>query len=101
MYLNLFFFLHLRKKNNYFRVYFELFFFVYFLKLENYIFQVKKLTDERERLTNEFKQENSELRNAVKSLEQDLLLAKQANNNKTTSDSFSEGILNKIHKEII
>ena len=41
-------------------------------QLENHIFQVKKLTEEREKLTIDFKDENDELRNTIKALEREI-----------------------------
>jgi hypothetical protein len=61
---------------------------------------VKQLTEERENLTIDFKEENDELKNKIKSLERELAnnkqidLTKHDKSNKMTSDtmsSFSDG----------
>lgn len=76
----------------------------FIFELENSVYKVKQLTEERENLTVDFKEENDELKNKIKVLERELTnklqQQQQFNNNKIdkhshidTMSSLSDGNL--------
>ena len=62
-------------------------------KLEKYVYQVKKLTEEREKLSIDFKDENDELKNKIKALQRTLAEheAKAKNKKSLQSEISTEG----------
>ena len=61
--------------------------------MENYVYQVKKLTEERDKLSIDFKDENDELKNKIKSLQRTIVDLESNNKKKKRlqSDPSSEG----------
>ena len=58
------------------------------------MYKVKSLTEERENLTIDFKDENNELKNKIKALERELLVANEYRSsslNRLRSDTSTDG----------
>ena len=60
-------------------------------QLQDHIFRVKQLTEEREKLTLDYKDENSELKNKVKSLEHELEVSLKTRKLMNDSSVLSDG----------